>query len=132
MACTPKKQLKECAHLSETDLPAPPFEIRNPCSPMTMNPNSWTYFPGLQFILAGVVGKTAAFFGVPAMRLALDVLVYMGVVSVFVLKMLVLKDAGRISPWDIVWMVYLVGAIWKQVCLRKTWSLTFVRRVRIR
>ncbi|CAM9561668.1 unnamed protein product, partial [Scytosiphon promiscuus] len=76
---------------------------------------SWTYFPGLQFILAGVVGKTSAFFGVPAMRLALDVLVYVGVVSVFVLKMLVLKDAGRLSPWDVLWMVYLVGAIWKQV-----------------
>ncbi|CAM9525154.1 unnamed protein product, partial [Hapterophycus canaliculatus] len=76
---------------------------------------SWTYFPGLQFILAGVVGKTAAFFGVPAMRLALDVLVYIGVVSVFVLKMLVLKNAGRLSPWDFLWMVYLVGAIWKQV-----------------
>lgn len=62
------------------------------------------------------MGKTAAFFGVPAMRLALDVLVYIGVVSVFVLKIVVVKDAGRLSPWDFLWMVYLVGAIWKQVC----------------
>ncbi|CAM9347034.1 unnamed protein product [Ectocarpus sp. 4 AP-2014] len=75
----------------------------------------WTYLPGLQFILAGVAGKTAAFFGVPAMRLALDVLVYTGVVSVFVLKVVVLKDVGRITAWDVLWLVYLVGAIWKQM-----------------
>ncbi|CAM9198081.1 unnamed protein product [Ectocarpus sp. 12 AP-2014] len=75
----------------------------------------WTYLPGLQFVLAGVAGKTAAFFGVPAMRLALDVLVYTGVVSVFVLKVVVLRDVGRITAWDVLWLVYLVGAIWKQV-----------------
>lgn len=50
------------------------------------------------------------------MRLALDVLVYTGVVSVFVLKVVVLKDASTITPWEFVWLVYLVGAIWKQVC----------------
>lgn len=49
------------------------------------------------------------------MRLALDVLVYMGVVSVFVLKVLVLKDISTITPWELLWLVYLVGAIWKQV-----------------
>lgn len=76
---------------------------------------SWTYLPGLQFLLAGVCGKTAAFFGVPAMRLALDVLVYMGVVTVFVLKVVVLKDASTITPWEVLWLVYIVGAIWKQV-----------------
>ncbi|CAM9180402.1 unnamed protein product [Ectocarpus fasciculatus] len=75
----------------------------------------WTYLPGLQFILAGVAGKTEAFFGVPAMRLALDVLVYTGVVSVFVLKVVVLRDVGRITAWDVLWLVYLIGAIWKQV-----------------
>ena len=79
---------------------------------------SWTYLPGLQFLLAGVCGKTAAFFGVPAMRLALDVLVYMGVVAVFVLKVVVLKDVSTITPWEFLWLVYIVGAIWKQVCVR--------------
>lgn len=76
---------------------------------------SWTYLPGLQFILAGVVGKTGAYFGVPAMRLALDVLVYIGVIAVFVLKMLVLRDVSTIKPWEVLWLVYLVGAIWQQV-----------------
>lgn len=79
---------------------------------------SWTYLPGLQFILAGVCGKTAAFFGVPAMRLALDVLVYMGVVTVFVLKVVVLQDASTITAWEFLWLVYIVGAIWKQVKMR--------------
>lgn len=71
--------------------------------------------PGLQFILAGLVGKTAAFYGVPAMRLALDVIVYMGVISVFVTKVVVLQDAGNITPWEVLWLVYLLGAIWQQV-----------------
>lgn len=76
---------------------------------------SWTYLPGLQFILAGLVGKTAAFFGVPAMRLTLDVLVYMGVIAVFVTKVVVLQDAGVITPWEFLWLGYLVGAISQQV-----------------
>lgn len=50
------------------------------------------------------------------MRLALDVLVYMGVVAVFVLKVVVLKDARTITPWEFLWLVYIVGAILKQVC----------------
>lgn len=49
------------------------------------------------------------------MRLALDVLVYTCVVCVFVLKVVVLRDVGRITTWDVLWAVYLVGAIWKQV-----------------
>lgn len=77
--------------------------------------NSWTYLPGLQFILAGLVGKTAAFFGVPAMRLALDVIVYFGVIAVFVTKVMVLKEAGTITPWELLWLGYLVGAVWQQV-----------------
>ena len=76
---------------------------------------SWTYLPGLQFILAGLVGKTAAFFGVPAMRLTLDVLVYMGVIAVFVTKVVVLQDAGVITPWEFLWLGYLIGAISQQV-----------------
>lgn len=52
------------------------------------------------------------------MRLALDVLVYIGVVTVFVLKVVVLKDASTLTPWEFLWLVYIVGAIWKQVCGR--------------
>lgn len=77
--------------------------------------NSWTYLPGLQFILAGLVGKTAAFFGVPAMRLALDVIVYFGVIAVFVTKVMVLEEAGTITPWELLWLGYLLGAVWQQV-----------------
>lgn len=50
-----------------------------------------------------------------ALRLALDVLVYFGVVVVFVLKVVVLRDAHTITPWEWLWVVYLVGAMWKQV-----------------
>lgn len=77
--------------------------------------NSWTYLPGLQFILAGLVGKTAAFFGVPAMRLALDVVVYFGVITVFVTKVMVLKEAGTVTPWEFLWLGYLLGAVGQQV-----------------
>lgn len=61
------------------------------------------------------MGKTAAFYSVPAMRLALDVLVYVGVIAVFVLKVVVLEDAGVVSTWEVIWLCYLLGAIWQQV-----------------
>lgn len=80
--------------------------------------DSWTYLPGLQFILAGVVGNTASFFGVPAMRLALDVIVYAGVIAVFVSKVVVLLSPGTVTPWELLWFGYLFGAIWQQVCWR--------------
>ena len=69
----------------------------------------------MQFILAGLVGKTAAFFGVPAIRLALDVMVYSGVITVFVLKVVVIKDAGVLTPWELLWLIYVIGAIGQQV-----------------
>lgn len=65
----------------------PPSSFRNnfACG-IHVSSFSWTYLPGLQFILAGLAGNTASFFAVPAMRLALDVLVYIGVIAVFMTK----------------------------------------------
>lgn len=83
---------------------------------------SWTYLPGLQFILAGLVGNTAAFFAVPAMRLALDVMVYMGIMALFVVKVVVIKDAGVLTPWEFLWLIYVVGAVWQQVSLRQIYE----------
>lgn len=71
---------------SLSPLPRPqPFRFPPPTPSLYRSPlPSWTYLPGLQFILAGMAGNTASFFAVPAMRLALDVIVYMGVIAVFV------------------------------------------------
>lgn len=49
------------------------------------------------------------------MRLALDVIVYFGVIAVFVTKVMVLEEAGTITPWELLWLVYLLGAVWQQV-----------------
>ncbi|CAN0213439.1 unnamed protein product [Pylaiella littoralis] len=42
---------------------------------------SLTYFPGGQFIAAGVVGKPSNYYKVPAMRMMLDFVVYVGMIA---------------------------------------------------
>lgn len=65
-----------------------------------------TLLPGAQFIAAGVVAKPSVYYGVPAMRMALDFLVYVGMLAWFCAFVL-LHDEGALAWEEMVFGVYL-------------------------
>ena len=60
------------------------------------------YFPGAQFITAGVVGSPSNYYKVPAMRMALDFVVYLGMVAALSFFVLFHSTAGGTRGKDIV------------------------------
>eukprot|EP00752_Nemacystus_decipiens_P016169 g14462.t1 len=87
-----------------------------------------TLLPGAQFIAAGVAGKPCSYYHVPAMRMVLEFLVYAGMLVFFCTSVLLFEegesigdegvviDDPAITPAEIVFAVYLVAAIWGEVC----------------
>ncbi|CAM9546666.1 unnamed protein product [Choristocarpus tenellus] len=75
----------------------------------------WTYLPGLQFILAGLAGHTAAFYKVPAMRLAIDIVAFLGVTALFSVTVVVQGDFGTLGPFEFCWGIYIFGAVWTEI-----------------
>lgn len=60
------------------------------------------------------------------MRLMLDVLVYVGIIAVFVTKVVVLYNPGIMTFWEVLWIVYLLGTVWQQVMRRVCGSRQFM------
>lgn len=58
------------------------LQAANPLAP------SLTYFPGAQFIIAGVVGEPNNYYKVPAMRMMLDFVVYVGMIAAISVQVL--------------------------------------------
>lgn len=65
-----------------------------------------TFLPGAQFIAAGVVAKPSVYYRVPAMRMVLDFLVYVGMLAWFCTFVL-LHEEGALTWEEIVFGVYL-------------------------
>lgn len=61
-----------------------------------------TLLPGGQFIAAGVVAKPASYYHVPAMRMLLDLLVYLGMLAFFCYFVLLYDEGEAISEEEMV------------------------------
>lgn len=66
-----------------------------------------TILPGAQFIVAGVIAAPNNFYMVPGMRMALDFVVYLGVLTALSYLVL-LHDDGGLTQGEIAFAVYLV------------------------
>lgn len=86
-----------------------------------------TVLPGAQFIAAGVVAKPCSYYYVPAMRMALDFLVYVGMLAFFCTFVLLFEEGEAIDEdgevlyedvavtWgEIVFVVYVAVSLIKQ------------------
>lgn len=71
-----------------------------------------TLFPGAHFIAVGVVTMPNSYFKVPAMRMALDAVVYVAALALFT-KGVLLHDDGSLTVPEVAFAVYSV------VCLRR-------------
>ena len=77
---------------------------------------SLTFLPGLQFIVAGLVAKPNSYYEVPALRMVLDFVVYIIMVSTYVVWVL-LPDDEPLTIGEIVFAVYnLVSKSETPVC----------------
>lgn len=70
---------------------------------------SLTFFPGAQFILAQLVARPAFCYSVPAVRMGMDLLVY--VLMLFLFSKEVLWYEGAVGVGEIVFFLYVLGAI---------------------
>ena len=69
-------------------------------SPETLDPPSLTFMPGAQFIVAGMVAAPTDYYEVPAMRMLLDFVVYVGMVALLSFFVLFHSTAGSIPGDD--------------------------------
>ena len=70
---------------------------------------SLTLFPGVQFILAQLVARPAFCYSVPAVRMGVDLLVYVLMLCLF--SNYVLWYEGAVGPGEIIFFLYVLGAI---------------------
>lgn len=68
---------------------------------------SLSVFPELQFLTAGLVYMPDAYYRVPAMRMALDVIVYLGTLAVFS-AVILLHDDGPLTTGEIVFALHIL------------------------
>lgn len=66
-----------------------------------------TLLPGIQFVTAGLLAKPNTYYEVPAMRMALDFVVYLGML-VFFCTLVLFHEDGALTWGEIVFAVYLV------------------------
>lgn len=70
---------------------------------------SLTFFPGAQFILAQLVARPAFCYSVPAVRMGMDLLVYVLMLLLFSKE--VLWYEGDVGVGEMIFSVYVLGAI---------------------
>ena len=85
---------------------------------------SLSVLPGAQFILAGLAAMPDAFYRVPAMRMALDLLAYLGMVSVFS-SVVLFHDTGPPTKHEFAFAFYILVRM-NTVCCRFKCSGLFV------
>lgn len=71
---------------------------------------SLTFLPGAQFVSAGLVAKPGNYYKVPAMRMALDFVVYLFLLAVFSM-VVVFHDNGALHWGEYVLMAYIVVSV---------------------
>ncbi|CAM9923666.1 unnamed protein product, partial [Scytosiphon promiscuus] len=73
-----------------------------------------TILPGLQFSLAGIIGKPETFYTVPVIRFAFEIFSYLIMLTLFCSSVL-LKDPDDI-PWDeTIFYIFAAGLLWREV-----------------
>lgn len=70
---------------------------------------SLTLLPGAQFILAQLVARPAFCYSVPAVRMGMDLLVYVLMLCLF--SNCVLWYEGAVGPGEVIFFTYVLGAI---------------------
>lgn len=70
---------------------------------------SLTALPGAQFLTSGLVYVPDAYFKVVAMRMMLDVVVYLGMLAVFSAAVL-LHDDGPLTAGEILFVFYVLAS----------------------
>ncbi|CAB1096081.1 unnamed protein product [Ectocarpus sp. CCAP 1310/34] len=73
-----------------------------------------TVLPMLQFSLAGLIGKPAVFYNVPAVRFALEFLHYLVMLGLFC-ACVKLQDSYRIPPAEVAFYVFMAGTLWREI-----------------
>lgn len=63
--------------------------------------------PGGQFILTGLIAKPCMYYAVPAMRMVLDVVLYLAMLVLFGIA-LVFQDFKELTPGEIAFAIYIV------------------------
>ncbi|CAM9548053.1 unnamed protein product, partial [Ectocarpus fasciculatus] len=73
-----------------------------------------TVLPMLQFSLAGLIGKPAVFYNVPAVRFALEFLHYLAMLGLFC-SCVKLQDSDKIPPAEVAFYVFMAGTLWREI-----------------
>lgn len=87
--------------------------LRSPCAMLqgvtSIHPKatSLSVLPGAQFLVAGLVAVPDAYYRVPAVRMVLDFVVYMGMLAVFS-AVILQHDNGTLRAEEIVFAIYVL------------------------
>ncbi|CAM9621106.1 unnamed protein product [Ectocarpus sp. 13 AM-2016] len=73
-----------------------------------------TVFPKLQFSLAGLIGKPAVFYNVPAIRFAFEFLHYLVMLGLFCSSAR-LEDSYSIPPTEVAFYIFMLGTLWREI-----------------
>lgn len=65
-------------------------------------------FPGLQFIVAGIVAEPSHYYGVPVIRMAFEFFVYVAMLAIFSTSVLFHSD-GPLTPGEVVFFISFVA-----------------------
>ena len=76
---------------------------------------SLTILPGAQFIIAGILAKPNSYYKVPALRMALDFVIYIMMLAVYSFWVLLHKD-GPLTVGEIVFAFYVLVSMTEQLC----------------
>ena len=76
---------------------------------------SLTILPGAQFIIAGILAKPNSYYRVPALRMALDFVIYIMMLVVYSFWVLLHKD-GRLTVGEIVFACYVLVSMAEKLC----------------
>ncbi|CAM9510922.1 unnamed protein product [Scytosiphon promiscuus] len=78
------------------------------CDGLWNNAVGLTFLPGAQFVAAGLVGMPDQYFRVPAMRMMLDLVVYLGMLALFSGVVLFHED-GPVTSGEIAFAFYILA-----------------------
>eukprot|EP00752_Nemacystus_decipiens_P009021 g8052.t1 len=93
---------------------------RQSCCPGFLADLKWdrfphvTLLPGLQFSLAGILGKPQTFYQVPAVRFMFELFSYLVLVGLFC-SSVILEDSKRIPSNEALFYLFVAGTLWREV-----------------
>ncbi|CAM9703899.1 unnamed protein product [Ascophyllum nodosum] len=80
-----------------------------------------TFLPGAQFIIAGLVTKPHRYYEVPAMRMAMEFVVYLAMLAVYT-QWVLLNDGELVTSGELLFAVYILAGVYVEIEeLRRDW-----------